>query len=311
MGKFRQQVIIPLSDFQFNDPSMSLEKFLFSNDCCLVNTSSKRILYSENDELFVCSNNLQLYDYAFCADLPDKADDKMVYEVIRRLDKLSLSVLLSQKGSFRREHVLVVSEEDSGYKLSDRQGFLTKSYRSGINNPVSYFRNFFHRSHLEQAKKFFPVIDNFYPPNESRVGRALQWMWTAFSAVFPSHRILALWACLESLFGSDKGEITHKISERIAVFLEEKLEDKIALYDFLKKSYGTRSDLIHGKNLAQFVQGKLEENEDLLKLDDIIRRCFFKILHDERLISQFDLDGSKRESWLNHMVFRGVSVCQD
>ncbi|MBX3308523.1 MAG: hypothetical protein KF751_20950, partial [Nitrospira sp.] len=70
-------------------------------------------------------------------------------------------------------------------------------------------------------------------------------------------RFLLHWLAMESLFGPEDGrEITFRLSQRVALFLESDKEKAQKLFSEVKNSYSWRSKVVHGLRLS-----KLKEDE--------------------------------------------------
>lgn len=69
---------------------------------------------------------------------------------------------------------------------------------------------------------------------------------------------------LETLFSTDETtEITHKISERIAIYLGGTTQQKIENYKLIQSAYSIRSNLLHSSKLS--TDSKPERNHSLLQ----------------------------------------------
>ena len=112
-------------------------------------------------------------------------------------------------------------------------------------------------------------------------------------------RYLFFWVALEALFGPDSpGETTHKISQRIAFFLEKDRAKAKGVFMAAKKGYGFRSKIAHG--------GWKEDEDGLTRMAEVealVRRALLKILSDEELVKTFTAKGEKREAFLADLVF--------
>jgi len=85
---------------------------------------------------------------------------------------------------------------------------------------------------------------------------------------------------LESLFSEDSEAIGHKIALRVAYLLEIESNRRKELFSFLKKAYGQRSTIVHGKGssswLAQKSFNSRWDNAHMLR--DILRRALTQLL---------------------------------
>lgn len=114
-------------------------------------------------------------------------------------------------------------------------------------------------------------------------------------------RFLVLWLVVESLFGpEDAREITFRLSQRAALFLEKDRATARELFSRIKESYSWRSKIVHGLRLAKLTPEKSQEL--LLELEDLVRRSLLAILCDESMVATFD--GRAREGYLDGLPFR-------
>jgi hypothetical protein len=113
-------------------------------------------------------------------------------------------------------------------------------------------------------------------------------------------RYLLLWIALEGLFGSEGAtEITYRISQRLALFLETESENQRKLYRTSKECYSWRSKVVHGMKTVKL---SVDESDELLfTTEELVRRSLNKILLDDTLRSIFN--GTQRESYLEELVF--------
>jgi hypothetical protein len=114
-------------------------------------------------------------------------------------------------------------------------------------------------------------------------------------------RFLLFWLGLESLFGPNDGrEITYRLSQRAALFLEPDGGKAEELFRAIRKSYGWRSKIVHGLRIAN-----LGDDQSLKLLDElemIARRSLVAVLANERIAGVFDREG--RELYLDGLAFK-------
>lgn len=65
----------------------------------------------------------------------------------------------------------------------------------------------------------------------------------------PEDRFLRRWMALEALVGREPGEVTERLSERLAVLTCDDPAERIRRKGFFRKLYGWRSDIAHGRPL--------------------------------------------------------------
>lgn len=82
-------------------------------------------------------------------------------------------------------------------------------------------------------------------------------------------KILMYITAMEALVSTSTTELSHQVAERVAVVLANNKEERIEIYNEIKKGYGYRSKTAHGEAL----KGTEQEAMDLLvHLDDYLRR---------------------------------------
>lgn len=119
----------------------------------------------------------------------------------------------------------------------------------------------------------------------------LNWMWVS--------TFLLHWVALEGLFGSgDPRETTYRISMRIATFIADGADEIRDLVPLVRTSYGWRSTVSHGLHR----KGPGEKDMEIARdLENVVRRCFKKLLLDEKLTARFD--GGEREAYLDGLLY--------
>ena len=102
---------------------------------------------------------------------------------------------------------------------------------------------------LEQAitaGQFHAILANV--PRKNSVWTALRAFWAGLTTRTRDIRYLLFWVGLEALFGSDDGrEISYKLAQRIAFFLCDSPDSAKATFREVKKCYGMRSQIAHGR----------------------------------------------------------------
>lgn len=83
--------------------------------------------------------------------------------------------------------------------------------------------------------------------------------------------------------GEGGGEIAHKLSMRIAYFLEKDPSKRKSTFNFMKKCYGLRSQIVHGEKLKlgiplEISGDKLLLQDFVVKLSELMRRAIVKAI---------------------------------
>lgn len=152
-----------------------------------------------------------------------------------------------------------------------------------------------------QNGEFIRGIENFIPHNKmNRIFRSFHFITNARINSFLPMKISSYVAAMECLFANKGGgsEISHQVSERIALFLGNSIIEKKQLYDAIKLAYNIRSRYLHGDvlsnkessfdyltdvstqcdNIARDVFSKVFQNVELFLSDDNVLKAYFKDL---------------------------------
>lgn len=114
-------------------------------------------------------------------------------------------------------------------------------------------------------------------------------------------RFLVHWLALECLFGPEDGrEITFRLSQRMALFLEKDEMKAREVFAKVKENYSWRSKVVHGLRLAKLTE--VESRALLVDLEQLVRRSLMAILGNDTIAKIFD--GGEREKYLDGLAFR-------
>ena len=104
---------------------------------------------------------------------------------------------------------------------------------------------------------------------------------------------------LESLFLSDITELAHRLSERVAYFLENEPEKRKEIFKQAKEIYSIRSKVVHGSPIAS-------NNLKIIskRADEILRRVFIKLQETPDLDKYFRRNSNNMEfeEYMNSMI---------
>lgn len=122
---------------------------------------------------------------------------------------------------------------------------------------------------LKEINYSIPTYEHFFKSgNSNRVERAWYFSIAARMSYNLPTKIINYCIALECLFTSSQSELSHKVSERVAILHPGKNNGKINAYMWVKKAYGVRSTIVHGSVLKG-------SNDDLkilsTELDKILR----------------------------------------
>lgn len=152
---------------------------------------------------------------------------------------------------------------------------------------------------ITKAKKMNNIISKMR--REGALWLALRMLTKARQERDWATSFLFYWIIIKSLFGDEtaKGEIIHKISERIVFFNKEKAINAKGTYDAIKKSYTWRSRIVHGRSLKKLTGEK--SNELISEINELVQYSLQKIFSNKKLREKFQ--GNEREDFLDNLIF--------
>ncbi|WP_419701209.1 hypothetical protein [Mucilaginibacter sp. NFX135] len=128
----------------------------------------------------------------------------------------------------------------------------------------------------------------FFPYNElSRLNRAYMFLSEARGTHAIQSKVSNYIMCLECMFSTDAIEITHKVCERVAFFINDENHTKKAIFELIKSAYDVRSKYVHGQKLPSKTSTFNQLKELSEKMDDLIRRVFLKIIKTDTDVFSF------------------------
>jgi len=90
---------------------------------------------------------------------------------------------------------------------------------------------------------------------------------------------------MESLLSSDPAELSHKLSERVALLLGKQLTDRKHIYATMKAAYSIRSKTVHGDKLSPNDVKRVTELSTTC--DNFLRQTLIKIWSSQKLVELF------------------------
>ena len=97
---------------------------------------------------------------------------------------------------------------------------------------------------------------------------------------FYEDQIIDLFIAFESFFNFSH-EITFRLSSYLAFLIGNNKKERSEIYDYFKKAYRIRGNLVHGKSISQktLKSMKIDSLFDFtLKLKEYFKRAFLKII---------------------------------
>ena len=171
-------------------------------------------------------------------------------------------------------------------------------------DPVSplaeYQGESFSNEDLEQAKLLFLKMRERLP-KEGTIRSALAATRRALVEGSWDLRYVLYWLAMESLFGPEDGrEISFRLSQRVALFLETEATKAQEVFKQVKAGYGWRSKIVHGGRVSNLQDGEVKKL--LNEIEDLLRRVIVLILSEDTTAEIFD--GKRREEFLDGLAFR-------
>lgn len=157
-------------------------------------------------------------------------------------------------------------------------------------------QNPFTAEHARKAAELHNALASI--PRDNAVWTAIRALWTGLTSYSADIRYSLFWIGLEALFGADdsSGEITYKLSQRIAFFIAEKPEDARDIFRKAKKCYSTRSRIAHGRwGSDPEIDARMAETEA------IFRTAVRHLLDSPDLLKTFV--SKERNTFLDDWVF--------
>lgn len=148
-------------------------------------------------------------------------------------------------------------------ELRSRKGIIT---RRGVYRTFSILS----KSDIPKFRKFYSMYDRIEKPKQLQ--NAIKRFNYGLESLNFEDMVIDFMISLESLFSKSDGEITHKISIRIALLFGQNEFDTECLRNFIKNMYKLRSTIVHGSDLNQaFRKIHITENRIKNKLTIIAR----------------------------------------
>lgn len=153
-------------------------------------------------------------------------------------------------------------------------------------------------SDVRAGKQNYGEATQFQYFKDAKMGRkTYAWIYISFarSASAIPVKILMYVTAMEALVSTASSELSHQVSERVAILLGETVEERKEIYATVKKAYGLRSKAAHGEAL----KGKVEDTTPLLiQLDEYLRQMMhleapFEM--EPQKIDEFFLDNLMKE----------------
>ncbi len=125
---------------------------------------------------------------------------------------------------------------------------------------------------VRSGKANFRDVTQFQYFKSAKLGRKMMaWIYILHARAINALTIKVLMyiTAMEALVSTSTTELSHQVSERVAILLGVDAEDRLSIYNDIKKGYGVRSKTAHGEPLKETEQ---DVKDMLISLDDYMRR---------------------------------------
>lgn len=134
----------------------------------------------------------------------------------------------------------------------------------------------------------------------TRSGRAMRFVKAARGASDMAFKISHYCSALETLFTTGTTELSHKLSERAAFFLDTRGHDKLRVFTTVKRAYDVRSKLVHGETLTP---RQVDDMPQLsTEIDGYLRTILNAIFEIEDLRRVFDTHSNAVEEYFTRLI---------
>jgi Apea-like HEPN len=120
------------------------------------------------------------------------------------------------------------------------------------------------------------------------VWNAIWATWAGLQMNIEPIRFSLFWIALEALFGpEDAREMTYRLSQRLAFFLDSDRAKAKELFATARKGYGFRSKIVHGR-----CREDADSATRMAEAENFVRRSFLQLFQDAELTKKFS-EGSR------------------
>lgn len=142
----------------------------------------------------------------------------------------------------------------------------------------------------------------FNPYNsQDRISKSFNFIHNARTSSILPERITNYISFFECLFSDSGPEISHRVSERVALYLANKFDERIMIYNNLREAYDIRSKFIHGDDLNKKNDNTSSLKEKSCLLDNYARITLNKILEGDYVV--FNKNSKDLTRFFNELIF--------
>ncbi|MGH8015178.1 MAG: hypothetical protein ACREBV_03210 [Candidatus Zixiibacteriota bacterium] len=145
------------------------------------------------------------------------------------------------------------------------------------------------------------VVQSIFGEEVSRVERSFYFAQIARGSSNFGLKVANYVTCFESIFCTDTAELSHKLAERLALFVGDSETERLDIYKNMKRAYNIRSKIVHGDKVSK--KSNSEFKDICLYCDNMLRRTFEKILTSKEEIEFFKCESSELEEYFLRLLF--------
>jgi hypothetical protein len=145
-------------------------------------------------------------------------------------------------------------------------------------------------------------LDSFTNTSFSRLARCMRFIRAAAREQHQAVKISYYCSAFESLFSTDNTGLSHKLSERVAIFLRDYGFNPLEVFDHFKSFYDIRSCVTHGSSIKPTREKQLSNLSN--QCDDYLRTVILIVLDDLELRTLFDGKSDRFECYFKHKLLK-------
>jgi len=157
----------------------------------------------------------------------------------------------------------------------------------------------------EEVSKLFGLMQEYFQNDKIRVDRisvALHALWASLNTEDWRQAYISRTVILEAILSTGNQEITHQMAERVALILGGDCGKPLDIYNIVKKLYGIRSDIVHGRHMKKrpviaYAQGSAIE--ELHQLTNMSRLILHHIILNDKMRKKLQDTSEKSEKRLH------------
>lgn len=126
-------------------------------------------------------------------------------------------------------------------------------------------------------------LDKLPYNTHNRITRALRFTEAARRTGMLPMKIAFYIGALECIFTTDNREVTHKVSERTSFLVGRTPDEKLKIFQNVKRAYDVRSSYMHGDKLTSKSESDEALTEISITIDEIVRKVLNIVVDDSSL----------------------------